>query len=258
MKNNNPKSTKKQYRVVYSRKQRFWGWFALIMLFICGIMVGVGINNGSNHNTNAAHASTTAEPVVATTEMSACEIIEQELSARLYPVEDMYHYIYEKPNHNIEIYTRLIQDGCPENVEKYTTLLEREKTVVAALTSQQQAADNTTCTQIEESLLVRLPDDYAEAPSEKRIERAKIYANLSERGCPENRQKYYDLAKQELEIARAIKDDEFNQDETIEVVETYKRLNMQAAAEEIFETAKKLTNPTIDFILSVEKIINEQ
>jgi hypothetical protein len=32
---------------------------------------------------------------------------------------------------------------------------------------------------------------------------------------------------------------------------------MQAAAEEIFETAKKLTNPAIDFILEVEKIINE-
>ena len=29
-------------------------------------------------------------------------------------------------------------------------------------------------------------------------------------------------------------------------------------AEEIFETAKKLTNPAIDFILEVEKIINEQ
>ena len=82
---------------------------------------------------------------------------------------------------------------------------------------------------------------------------------MSERGCAENSAKYVELAKQELEIARALEDDRFDNGETIiEVVETYKRLNMQAAAEEIFETAKKLTNPAIDFILEVEKIINEQ
>ena len=89
------------------------------------------------------------------------------------------------------------------------------------------------------------------------VQTLEIYANLSERGCPENKAKYVELAKQELEIARALEDDEFEEDETIEVVETYKRLNMQAAAEEIFETAKKITNPAIDFILEVEKIINE-
>ena len=66
------------------------------------------------------------------------------------------------------------------------------------------------------------------------------------------------MAQQELEIARALQDDKFSEDDTIEVVETYKRLNMQAAAQEIFDVAKKLTNPAIDFILEVEKIINEQ
>ena len=60
-----------------------------------------------------------------------------------------------------------------------------------------------------------------------------------------------------MEIARAIDDDKFDRDETIEVVETYKRIHMQNAANEIFEKAKKLTDPTIDFIIQVEKIINE-
>ncbi len=32
---------------------------------------------------------------------------------------------------------------------------------------------------------------------------------------------------------------------------------MQQDAEEIFNKAKKLTNPAIDFIMQVEKIINE-
>ena len=89
------------------------------------------------------------------------------------------------------------------------------------------------------------------------IDNAKIYANLSERGCPENSQKYVDLAKQELEIARALEDDEMDHEETIEVVETYKRLKMQSAAQEILDKAKKITKPAIDFIIELEKIINE-
>lgn len=181
------KKTPMQYRAVHTPAQKFWGWMALIALFICGIMVGVGINSNSEKNSaiNTAQASVQPGPEM---------------------------------------------DNNPEK----------------------------TCTLIEESLLVRLPQGDAGASSFDRIERAKIYANLSERGCAENSQKYYDMAKQELAIARALEDDEFDEFETIEVVETYKRLNMQAAAEEIFETAKRLTNPAIDFILEVEKIINEQ
>lgn len=111
------------------------------------------------------------------------------------------------------------------------------------------------CNEIERLLSRRLP--IATDDADERIERAKIYATLAERGCPENSATYVEMARQELDIARAIEDDEFDHDETIEVVETYKRLNMQAAAEEIFEKAKRLTNPAIDFIIQVERIINE-
>ena len=111
------------------------------------------------------------------------------------------------------------------------------------------------CVEVERLLKNRLPD--ATDDTDNRIDRAKVYASLAERGCPENSTAYVELAKQELQIARAIEDDEFNHQETIEVVETYKRLHMQSAAEEIFEKAKKLTNPAIDFIIEVEKIINE-
>ena len=111
------------------------------------------------------------------------------------------------------------------------------------------------CMEIERLFLRRLPG--ASDNVDARIDRAKIYASLAERGCPENSAAYVELARQELDIARAIEDDEFSHQETIDVVETYKRLHMQAAAEEIFEKAKKLTNPAIDFIIQVEKIINE-
>ena len=111
------------------------------------------------------------------------------------------------------------------------------------------------CAEVERLMLQHLPN--ATEESDDRIDRAKIYAKLSERGCPENAEMYIELARAELDIARAIEDDEFDHEETIDVVETYKRIHMQAAAEEIFEKAKKLTNPAIDFILQVEKIINE-
>ncbi|MBO4626158.1 MAG: hypothetical protein J5679_02695 [Alphaproteobacteria bacterium] len=119
----------------------------------------------------------------------------------------------------------------------------------------QVPAQEDVCVEVERLLLRRLP--MANDDVDDRIGRAKIYVSLAERGCIENSDKYAELARQELEVARAIEDDNFDHAETIDVVETYKRLNMQAAAEEIFEKAKKLTDPAIDFIIQVEKIINE-
>ena len=116
----------------------------------------------------------------------------------------------------------------------------------------------TTCGQIEMLLLDRLMPNNSQGP-EDHIDNAKIYANLSERGCPENSLKYRDLAAKELEIARALNDDNVarDPDESIEIVETYKRLQMQQEAARMIEKAKKLTNPAIDFIIELEKIIEE-
>lgn len=119
----------------------------------------------------------------------------------------------------------------------------------------EEPAQEDVCVEVERLLLRRLPA--ANDNIDSRIDRAKIYVSLAERGCIENTDKYAELARQELEIARAIDNDNFDYTETIDIVETYKRLNMKAAAEEIFEKAKKLTNPAIDFIIQVEKIVNE-
>lgn len=106
------------------------------------------------------------------------------------------------------------------------------------------------CKQIEDALNQSAQFTYG-------VDRARIYAQMSERGCPENAKKYASLAKQELDIARGVSDDKFNEEETVDIIEIYKRLDMQAAAQEVFDMAKKLTNPTIDFILQVEKILNQ-
>ena len=191
-----------------------------------------------------------------TADMETCEVIEQMQLKWLHPensVEDWKH------QENIRVYERLFQYGCDENKAKYRDAIAREMTILESLTGESQGIMpvDSECERIEESLLIRLPGDYVDQDSEERIERAKIYANLSERGCPEHKDMYVELAKQELAIARALEDDKFNNQEQEEVSETYKRINMQAAAEEIFETAKKLTNPAIDFVLQVEKVINE-
>ena len=241
---------KKKVQVVHTRREKIFGWLALGALFLCGLMVGLGVNG---RPAPVAEVEQVAKPVpmVEGQTKETCAIIEELLLERLYPVDSQEVGAHE---YNINVYERLVMNGCSHNQQKYHNAAVREREIVAAL----QASDNSqqTCEQIETLLLGQLP--YASDDSDDRIERAKIYANLSERGCAENSARYVDLAKQELEIARALEDDEFDKQETIEVVETYKRLNMQAAAEEIFETAKKLTNPAIDFILEVEKIINEQ
>jgi hypothetical protein len=241
----------KKVQVIHTRRQKFFGWLALAALFGCGIMVGMGINGRpvtvvSTEQVAAQTQNINSEP------KETCQIVEDLLLARLAPIESQ-----DVSNHeyNISVYEKLIMNGCSENQMKYHNMAQRERKIMAALSESVSGVEET-CEQIEALLLEQMPS--ANGNSFARIDRAKIYANLSERGCAENSAKYVDLAKQELEIARALEDDEFGDRETIEIVETYKRLNMQAAAEEIFETAKKLTNPAIDFILEVEKIINEQ
>ncbi len=284
--------TKQTYKCVYTRSQKIKGWLAFIMLFICGVMVGVGFNEHKQIKANVeqwdptkcfhlqnlmTNSETSAEKLVElnklyaeycanvkkkvkpevkkedTSSKETCELIEE---IQLRWLNDENSGNIEDHQANVHVYETLFQHGCDANKDKYRAAIAREMTIIESLGGAQTM--KSTCQQIEASLLDRLPYADNRASADERIDRAKIYANLSERGCPENSAKYVELAKQELEIARALEDDEFDEDETIEVVETYKRLNMQAAAQEIFETAKKLTEPTIDFILQVEKIINGQ
>lgn len=190
-----------------------------------------------------------------------CEAIEELLKKELYDENSLNSEDHE---HNFRAYTRLAEKGCEKNKEKYLKLAQRENDIAKALATAEPEpmpiedfSEQPTCEQIE-SLLSRRLGSWGLERSERRIERAKIYANLSERGCPENSEKYKELAAQELEIARALYDDNLeDRDESIEIVETYKRLQMQQEAARMIEKAKKITNPAIDFIIELEKIIEE-
>lgn len=189
-----------------------------------------------------------------TADKKTCEVIEDMLSHRLAPETEVSPDLHQN---NIETYKKMIANGCPENAEKYQALIKREQDILMALIGDTVSGDTQTCMEIERVLLARLPDADQYSDGETRIERAKIYANISERGCPENSQYYVDMAAKELEIARALRDDNFNNQETEEVVETYRRLKMKQAAGEILNKVQQLTDPAIDFIIQAQKIIEE-
>jgi hypothetical protein len=188
---------------------------------------------------------------------TTCEAIEELLKHDLWDENDRNWDVHEN---NANVYQKLADKGCEENRDKYLQLSQREREIANALkeTPDNISEPGLTCRQIEALLSQRLypvhnPDARAH------IENAQIYANLSERGCQDNLQKYKELAKQEIDIARALTDDNVDKyrNESVEMVETYKRLQMQKEAERMIEKAKKLTNPAIDFIIQLEKIIEE-
>lgn len=198
---------------------------------------------------------------------TTCEAIEKLLKDELY---DESAPDWEAHRDNSDVYNRLAENGCEKNKEMYQKMAQREIEIAKALNKYDEPFDvdvtdndaRSTCEEIEHVLTMQLQcrgknetcfdvDDH--------VRNAQIYANLSERGCAENSTKYKDLAAKELEIARALTDDniEQNKHEATEMVETYKRLHMQQEAARMLEKAKKLTNPAIDFIIELEKIIEE-
>lgn len=226
-----------------TRRQKVWGVVALVGLFACGWMVCASVRGISGNNAMAEPANGT--------NISECEIIEYHLKRDLDATA--------KEKDKIEVYKKLVEYGCPENVAEYQANLKGLQ-IVFGDGMAQKLKQKSTCVKIEDEYKLRLHDvSGAGNDSYKYIDNAKIYAIMAERGCPVNHDKYVALAKQSLELARAISDDEWRagEYETIEAVETYKRLDMQAAAEEIIDKVKKLSDPAIDFIIQLEKIINE-
>lgn len=226
-------------------------WFVFIALFVCGLMTGVGITNW--HGKIAGNVQKVSDTVAEKT----CATVEHVLLNTLHNNDMDCIAVFDDE----KTLQKLVKYGCEENRPEYQQMLANKQAVLQiacdGVFSGYNDLPEKPCVTIEKNLEEKLGNNVPEMNVEDRIRRAKIYAVMAERGCPENAADYVDAAKRELEIARGISDDKFDQDETIDVVETYKRLQMQNAAEEIFNKAKKLTNPAIDFIMQVDKVINE-
>ena len=283
----------KHLNKVKNKKYRVYGVIGMIALVFIGVIIGYVLNGSdrinnsimteqqceelagdisylvkTNHYNELATANkiysenclnrkfkkTQQQPQKST--KTTCEAIEELLERNLYDEDNPDWMAHED---NAKVYQKLADKGCEKNREKYLISSQRELDISKALKNQDDFSgqDISTCKQIESLLTKRLYDSH-NSDTGAHIDNAKIYANLSERGCSENALKYKDLAKQELEIARALNDDNlYNERESVEIVETYKRLQMQQEAYRMIEKAKKLTNPAIEFIIQLEKIIEE-
>lgn len=253
------KSENKRY-VVY---QRVLAIVALAGLFACGLMVGFAVNGAKKISSKISQIKTAVENTLPD---KTCAAVEKVLEAKLnQETEDT---SCEEFWANQFVYADLVKRGCPENQDKYRALYDRNNSLIGASCSdeylqylRQESGNSTdsTCEKITSELLRNISNCYNSMGNRTNchIENAQLYANVVEYGCPDKVGYYKELAEQELSIARALQSDSFNDDQTIDVIETYKKIQMQAAAEEVFEKMKKLTNPAIDFILQVEKIINE-
>lgn len=208
---------------------------------------------------NCAGYNFTEEPKIAPkhedmVDKKTCEVIEELLQSDLFGEQNSNP---QDHRNNIETYKKLAVRGCPENAEKYQALIVREQEILAALTGGSMSGNNQTCLEIEELLNEQLPVCTNAFDSVCHIERAKIYANMSERGCAENKQQYVNLAAKELEIARALQDDKFNDFDKAEISDTYRRIQMKQTANEILNKVQQLADPAIDFIIQAQKIIEE-
>lgn len=115
-----------------------------------------------------------------------------------------------------------------------------------------------TCAAIEELMLGWISSDEYVSDYNERLRRAEIYTRLSEKGCPANKEMYKKMALRELDIARALSDDfKYDDSRAVEVVEIYKELDMKAEARKFFDKMQRITDPAIDFILQVERILSE-
>lgn len=118
-------------------------------------------------------------------------------------------------------------------------------------------ADKPACQVVEDILTQKLYPEYATAAA-AHFENADIYVTLVERGCPENSEQFKNLALRDIEIATALTPAEnITEYETEIVIDTYKKMDMQAQAQQFLDKMQQLTDPAIEFILKMEKIINE-
>lgn len=257
------KSQKKSQTVQYGcdcpRKYKIMGAFALLALFVCGFLAGFGIRADMAKK----QMQNMMEQVPAENQpLEACVMIEKLLSERTYPI-DSQEYIEHISN--ATTYQMIAEKGCPENSEKYIAMANKELEIANALKEGREKQDAlfygekiemTPCMEIER-LLER--DIQASSNYRDRLNNAYVYSTLAEKGCTENSEEYKQKALGEIEIATAlIPEEALDEDDAVIVIDTYKKLDMQKEAQAFLNKLQKLTDPAIDFILQMEKVINEE
>lgn len=245
---NNIKTTN---RYGYSTKHKILAWAALIGIFVCGMMAGAFI-----WQTKTTH---TADSDVQM-EISACQMRENALLVNIgQNIDDSWPDAANSHRRNADIYDRLMKWGCKENAAKYQELRDAEFQVYDALNEiMKENVDNNPCDVIERTLLSNVIYNCGDS-SDCHLQNAEIYSKIVEDGCKENQQRYAQKALDELQIAEGVRIDDSNvqRDEIRATINTYKKLQMQQEAKKYLNKVEKLVNPGIDFIMELQRIIEE-
>ena len=254
MKNN----IKYENRYGYSRRQRILAWVALIGIFVCGMMAGAFIWQTKTTHTADSGVQSGIRSFVERNAMP-CRVKEESLQQML---TDNDH------NQNARVYEKLVQIGCDANKERFANFAKSEREIADAMNYvhnpyfEKYDAPNDEnarpCETIERQLRFELATP-ANPSSWEHSRNAAVYSKMAEDGCPENSEKFKQLALNELQIADGIKvrDDSVSQEEMLYTVDTYKKLQMQNEAKKYINKVEKLVNPGIDFIMELQRVIEE-
>lgn len=149
-------------------------------------------------------------------------------------------------------YKRIYSDNCSG--------MQKDSSENAEQAKQQQSGPplpDETCEAIEKIMLQRIDDNTTGIP-DAHMFNANTYSTLAEFGCPENHDKFERLAVREIDIARALNDDKFYDDnEKIQIVDIYDKAQMKEEAKKFINKMQKLSDPAIDFIYEAQKIFAE-
>lgn len=246
---------------ICTRKHKILAWIALIGIFLCGMMTGVSLW-GYKH----AH---TADSGVQVGFERPCQVKEKALMNEM--PRGGWSDESEKHMAAVSVYKKLAENGCAENKEYFEKMVVAETELAKAIKDLRRvdtrydeepvvyANDNIEpCEEIERALIGRVTTtcyDNAECHSAN----AEVYAKMAEDGCAKNRELNTQRALNEIQIADGVrvKDADLSKDEVEATVNTYKKLKMQNEARKYIQKAEKLINPGVDFIMELQRVIEE-
>lgn len=213
-----------------STSHKIWSAIALAGLFACGLILGLTYNEKGVEDKislTVEQCDAIANEIVNMTKTG----VGPEKVEALNQLKDAY------------------SSGCAGRL----VIIERTPVVAA----EEKSEIMSTCSRIEQLLKERLISE-DDTRYEAHLRNADTYSTLAERGCEENADMYKTLALREIEIATALQPEEYmTENDTVIVIDTFKKLNMQREAKEFLNKIEKLIDPATDFILQMEQVINE-
>ena len=235
----------------YSRRKKVLMWFVFIGIFVCGMMAGAFMWQNKNMRAANSNVNNENEPV------DSCVLLRDILLERISDDNGSWNPV-EVHENNAKIYDRIVAVGCEQDAAVYKEKAALERRIAENLRIvDENVDDESPCMVIEKTLLRRVNPNCSN--SWCYLDNAEIYSKMAEDGCPGNKDINKRKALDELQIAEGVRvnDEDIEQGEIRSAINTYKKLQMQNEAKKYLNKVEKMINPGIDFILELQKIIEE-